>query len=305
MPITLGVDLSHYQPDPDFAAMAAAGIGFVIHKVTEGTGYVDPRFADRRAGAHGAGLVFGGYAFARETDPVAEARFFLDTFAPRPGELVAEDMEVNVAGVDPVAWSVAWGSTVKAAVGCPPFLYGNQSTFAAHDWAPVLALGEGQWLARYDGAPAGQPVAGWPVLALKQFTDRAQVPGIAGPVDEDAFQGDLAALLRYAVPGTPPPPPAPAPPPPAPAPPPPLPAFDVRAWRANYGDNGQVFADLQVWLNRCYPLYSHISPVAPHYGPQTAAVLREFAHRSGIPSADGTNIGPRIAAALWAAGFRG
>jgi hypothetical protein len=36
---------------------------------------------------------------------------------------------------------------------------------------------------------------------------------------------------------------------------------------------------------------------------QTAAVLREFAHRSGIADADGLNIGPKLAAALYRAGF--
>lgn len=195
------IDTSHHNAIPDFARLKAAGVAGVIHKITEGTGFVDPDFPAVRAGCHAEGLIFGGYAFSRLGDPHAEARFFLDTMRPQPGELVAEDLEVAVAGVDPVGWTVTWSTDVHAALSCWPLLYGNQSEFGSHNWAPVIALGDGQWLAKYDGVPTGTPVGGWPVLTMKQYTDSASIPGEAGLVDADAFQGDLAALLRYAVPG--------------------------------------------------------------------------------------------------------
>jgi hypothetical protein len=66
--------------------------------------------------------------------------------------------------------------------------------------------------------------------------------------------------------------------------------------------NGPRVAALQAWLNRTYPAYSHLAADG-WYGVATAGVLREFAHRSGIPDADGLNIGPRLAAQLAAAGF--
>jgi hypothetical protein len=66
--------------------------------------------------------------------------------------------------------------------------------------------------------------------------------------------------------------------------------------------NGPRVAALQTWLNRVYPAYSHLAADG-WYGPATAAVLAEFAHRSGIASADGLNIGPQLAAALTRAGF--
>lgn len=66
--------------------------------------------------------------------------------------------------------------------------------------------------------------------------------------------------------------------------------------------NGQRTADLQGFLNRYAPGYSWLA-VDGWYGAQTAAVLAEFARRSGVKGADGLNIGPQIAAALYRAGF--
>ena len=66
--------------------------------------------------------------------------------------------------------------------------------------------------------------------------------------------------------------------------------------------NGPRVAGLQTWLNANYPAYSRLA-VDGWYGLQTAAVLREFAHRSGIGDADGLNIGPQLAAALTRAGL--
>jgi hypothetical protein len=68
------------------------------------------------------------------------------------------------------------------------------------------------------------------------------------------------------------------------------------------GNTGPRVGQLQAFLNRYAPAYSHLV-VDRAWGPATTAVLAQFAHRSGIPSADGLNIGPKIAAALYAAGF--
>jgi hypothetical protein len=75
--------------------------------------------------------------------------------------------------------------------------------------------------------------------------------------------------------------------------------------RADIGANGPRTLALQQFLVRRYPLYAKTLSPDGFYGPRTAAVLAEFAHRSGIPGADGRNIGPRIARRLYLAGFRG
>jgi hypothetical protein len=72
--------------------------------------------------------------------------------------------------------------------------------------------------------------------------------------------------------------------------------------RGDQGATGPRVRALQAFLNRYAPAYSRLA-VDGAWGPRTSAVLREFARRSGIGEADGANIGPKIAAALYRAGF--
>jgi hypothetical protein len=75
-------------------------------------------------------------------------------------------------------------------------------------------------------------------------------------------------------------------------------------YRADVGDFGPKVGALQEFLNRTFPAYSKLR-VDQDFGDATAGVVREFAHRVGIASADGRNVGPQIAAKLAALGFRG
>lgn len=75
-----GFDISHYQPNVDFKQAYADGARFVIIKATEGTGYKDPSFSDHYDGATSAGLIRGGYHFARpdEGSGSAQAKYFFE-----------------------------------------------------------------------------------------------------------------------------------------------------------------------------------------------------------------------------------
>jgi hypothetical protein len=104
----------------------------------------------------------------------------------------------------------------------------------------------------------------------------------------------------------------PAPPPPPPPPRPPVwTGPDLRgrgpSLRGERGANGPRVAALQDGLARTFPAYRHAHGqlVADGWwGDITAAWLAEFGHRSGIPEADGANVGPKLALALWRAGVR-
>ncbi|MCW5953083.1 MAG: lysozyme, partial [Propionibacteriaceae bacterium] len=58
-----GVDVSRYQGEIDWPVLAAQGIEFAFIKATEGSSYVDPRFAANLEGASAAGLRAGAYHF--------------------------------------------------------------------------------------------------------------------------------------------------------------------------------------------------------------------------------------------------
>lgn len=75
------------------------------------------------------------------------------------------------------------------------------------------------------------------------------------------------------------------------------------ALRGAQGNNGPRVGQLQAFLRDVFPAYAKALVADGWWGPATAGVLREFAHRSGIPEADGANVGPKIAAALFRSGF--
>ena len=211
MPI-LGVDVSHYQGSPGWAAVKASGRDFCVLKATEGTGYVDPTcngtptVPSNRRNAHAAGLIVGLYHFARAGNAVAEAQFFLRTVGTlQPGEFLVLDWEVP--GANPPGWCKTWLDTVYAATGVRPLIYMNQSAVNGSNWSAVAA-DYGLWLAKYDGTTAQPSVAWWGAPAMKQYSDRGSVPGV-GSCDVNVFFGGTDQLLKYGKQSGPAPQPAP------------------------------------------------------------------------------------------------
>src|ERR1700679_4105731 len=64
----LGIDISHYQNDVDFAKLKAAGISFVFIKATEGVDYVDPNFSTYWKAAKAFGIPRAPYHFFHPGD---------------------------------------------------------------------------------------------------------------------------------------------------------------------------------------------------------------------------------------------
>ncbi|KAL8868729.1 MAG: hypothetical protein Q9198_008084, partial [Flavoplaca austrocitrina] len=75
-------DISHYQATVNYQGAYNSGARFVIIKATEGTTYTDSKFSQHYNGATAAGLICGGYHFARpgSSSNSAQATYFL----PRP-----------------------------------------------------------------------------------------------------------------------------------------------------------------------------------------------------------------------------
>ncbi len=107
---------------------------------------------------------------------------------------------------------------------------------------------------------------------------------------------------------------------PAPTPPPPPAAPAPAGWtgpdlrgagpglRGERNANGPRVAALQRFFRDIYPAYRHelggqLITVDGWWGDETGRWLDKFGARSGVPQADGENIGPALAAALHRAGF--
>src|SRR5947208_2529441 len=89
------IDLSHFNVNPDFKKAKADGILGVIHKVTQGLGFVDNRYMEHRNAARAEGLLWGAYHFGAGGDGIAQADFFLQKVGPDRDVLLVLDFERN------------------------------------------------------------------------------------------------------------------------------------------------------------------------------------------------------------------
>ena len=180
-----GVDISHWQEGPlDFAAAAEAGVKFVVHKVTDGTTFLDEKYEPRRVRVADAGLVWGGYHFARpdKSSGAKQAQFFLSRLLPRPGDLrPVLDLE-KTGGMRPArlgAWTQDFVDEVRLRLGVEPIIY---SPFDLPSRFGPL------WVARYSNANTPPRIPRpWQSYHLWQFSNGVfgrphAVPGL-GHVD--------------------------------------------------------------------------------------------------------------------------
>ncbi|MGW4403118.1 glycoside hydrolase family 25 protein [Nonomuraea sp. NPDC004702] len=176
--LTYGQDVSHYQPDHDWAASGAA---FGIVKATEGATRVDASFARHWADLGAKGKVRGAYHYGHPSnDPIAEADHFLSVVDRQPaakGDLLALDLETadgrSVTEVN--AWAKKWLAHVQARTGVTPLFYSG--------WNFADEYGHGLqqyplWVARYGKGP-GQVTApaDWKTWTIHQYAD--------APVDQN------------------------------------------------------------------------------------------------------------------------
>ncbi|HEY1298847.1 MAG TPA: glycoside hydrolase family 25 protein [Stellaceae bacterium] len=181
------IDLSHWQAEVDFAAVAGAGIAAVFLKATEGAGWVDPTFAARVQAADAAGLLVAAYHFLDRSDPLAQADHFLSVAGFLP--VLALDLEPAAADTGATDAAAAAARRLADRRGALPVIYTNRFAVPAAD--PVLAQCP-LWLAEYGSRPVCPP--GWAQWTFWQYTSTGAVPGVAGPCDRSRFAGSAARL---------------------------------------------------------------------------------------------------------------
>jgi lysozyme len=195
-----GIDVSHHQGTIDWAKVATADVGFAFIKATEGRDHEDTRFTENWSAAGQAGLVRGAYHFFTFCTPgVAQVEHFLKIVPPVSGTLPP------VADVEFAGNCKAWTSIedirtqlriflelVEKAWGRRPILYITRESarriIGGHfDHYPI-------WIRSVFWRPPGDPA--W---LFWQYTDEADLPGIATPVDMNVFHGqpgEWAAFVR-------------------------------------------------------------------------------------------------------------
>ncbi len=186
-----GVDVSAYQADIDWWAVAADGIDYAMIRIawrgnTDGYLHEDICFEQNWAGTQEVGIPCGVYFFSQAVT-VEEAReeavFALDLLAGR--ELtypVVFDYEANdghrLAGIDRET-ATACARTfcdIISEGGYEPMIYGNRYDLQYLDISQLSDIPI--WFAEYSQAPSfEEPFAMW------QYTNSGSVAGIGTPAD--------------------------------------------------------------------------------------------------------------------------
>lgn len=193
------VDISHYQPQPDFKAMKAGGVVGVIIKATEGTSITDSKWKAYTEGAFAAGLKVGAYHFLRPGSMTAQVDHFLDCIdmlLPL-GSRVAidhEDSKVSLAELeDCIEYLHKKRPDLQIALYSGHLIKEQLGNKRSDTLARLTSL----WIAQYNDTGPSWPTGTWVTWSLWQYTDRATVPGISAPVDGDEWNGDSDGLLRW------------------------------------------------------------------------------------------------------------
>lgn len=194
-----GIDVSYYQGTIDWAKVKAAGKQFAIVRVSDGTGFLDPKFAANWKGAKAAGLVVGAYQFFRPgTDATAQADLMvkqLKSVGFAAGD-IPPVIDVEVAdGVSPanIAARVnTWLQRVKSQTGRLPSLYTSPGFWGGignPTPSPLPYIWDAHW-----GVSCPTLPPAWGRLRFWQYADDGKVNGISGNVDLDMYNGTLAEL---------------------------------------------------------------------------------------------------------------
>jgi lysozyme len=197
-----GIDVSTWQGQIDWRAARAAGVNFAYLKATEGGDRVDPAFRQNWAAARAAGVPRGAYHFFYHCRPAIEqARWFL-SHVPRDSLALPPvlDMEWNAhsptcPGRRPAAQVRAEARIFLDAIaqGRRPILYTTVDFYADNQlWR---LQGVDFWLRSTAKHPSDSfPGQHW---LIWQYSATGQVPGIAGDVDLNAFQGSPRAFAAW------------------------------------------------------------------------------------------------------------
>lgn len=208
-----GIDVSYYQGDIDWNAVAGAGYGFAITRINH-SDFMDPKFDQNWAAIKEVGMLRGAYQYFEPGDDVpTQAQIVIDKLGMLgPGDLPAVIDVETTTGLGPAQVEDAvgqWLELVEAGTGKKPMIYTGkyfwQDNVGSSAFSDYLL-----WHAQYPNAcqpPADPPPAcsgcaniadQWSEVAVWQYSSSGSVPGIAGNVDLNVFNGTLAELTAIA-----------------------------------------------------------------------------------------------------------
>jgi lysozyme len=210
MPTPVVIDLSHHNTIPQsLLDTAAAGIVGVIHKATEGTGFVDSKVKARNSLAREAGMLWGVYHFLRPGGSMLQqVNHFLSNSPQDQNTLFVADHEDAGVSLDDLAEFL---SILEDKTGVLPVIYsGHVLKDQLGGNVDARFTKYRLWLCHYTtGTPVLPP--GFQNYWLWQYTDKGSIPGVNSPVDLNAAGVPLNELIAGWAGGEAPPQPEPEP----------------------------------------------------------------------------------------------
>jgi lysozyme len=202
MPIQ-GIDVSYWQGEIDWQKVRDAGVHFAFIKATEGGDHLDPKFLDNWHAAKRAGIARGAYHFTYWCRPAHEQALWFMLNVPPDSDALPPVLDVEWNSHSKTCPGKLDRETalkkikilleaMQAHTGKRPIIYTDpkfhrevlEGEFAEyHFWLRSVA-------ARPEAKYRGRNWAFW------QFTTTGRVPGVAGPVDRNSFNGTRADWER-------------------------------------------------------------------------------------------------------------
>jgi len=202
MPVQ-GIDVSYWQGDIDWNVAREAGVHFAFIKATEGGDHLDPKFLDNWYAAKRANVARGAYHFIYWCRPAHEQALWFMLNVPADPDALPPVLDLEWNSHSPTCpkkvsrkKALEMIRTLLAAfeshTGKRPIIYTDPRFHR-----DVL---EGEfpdyqfWLRSVAAEPADvYQQRGW---TFWQFTTTGTVPGVAGKVDRNSFNGSQADWQR-------------------------------------------------------------------------------------------------------------
>ncbi len=194
-PTVKGIDVSYYQGTIDWQAVASSGVAFAITRLNDGS-YHDPQFERNWSEIKAKGLVRGAYQFFEPND---DATWQANLVVNAVGRLGSDDLPVMLdvewtAGTPNAAELSTWLHVVEAGTGKKPMIYTavgywNQYFNGQFGDYPLVVANYGVSCPNLPNSWSGWNFWQW---------GGAGVPGIAGNVDQNVFNGTLEQLHAFA-----------------------------------------------------------------------------------------------------------
>lgn len=198
-----GIDVSHWDGDIDWAALASEKLDFIFIKATQGSQTVDAKFASNWAAAKSKKLLRGAYHFYDPAkDPKEQADHFLNTVTFEKGDLLPV-LDIETSGsVDKQKLAddiQVWLDEVTKKVGHKPIIYTYKQFW--DDNIKGNKFGHYYlWLAEYEQAHLPYLPSDWDEWEFWQYSSTGEVKGInSSKVDLNVFSGSKHQLKRYTI----------------------------------------------------------------------------------------------------------